>query len=412
MGLFDKFKKKENVNNVPVPPQSEPLEQNVVPSSPDTESNQAIAVTVSPDSNPFVETTPQEEVPNVEQQQVPTFDNMFNATPGDLIMPENTNPVVEEQQIPEMQIQNVEVNEAGEVVAEQPPIAPEATSVEYQVQDPNQQPMLNTEGIVDEQTKEDMITQMVSDNVDATEQMAMQEETSIPVAQPEEQIVNQVATDTPTIEPVQEKIQEQVIEQNIEQPIEQVTQTEPLVEQPVEQYSEQLINTDQPEQLIEENQIPLEQSNLEVSQPVSQEVPTQEIISEQITDPTSQEQIPEVVMPAPTVENTVPSADTQVQQDAPLATEEIEDIIPTETIIPTEIIESQNNPVELTPTPTQEQSSEPVLELTNDDNNLNIQINTAPTADNVVEPTSPTTSTQDLYAEPTNEETQEVEEQI
>ena len=175
MGLFDKFKKKNDDNAVPTPPQSEPVIANEGVTMPETSEagNQAMAVAVGPDSNPFVETT-SNPVPTETAEaapEVPTLDNMFNAEPGDLIMPES--PAVQEEPVVDMQIQNVEVNEAGEVVAEQV-VSPTAKAavIDNPIPGPEQQTMLNVnpEEMINGETKEDVITQMVSDNVAATEQ--------------------------------------------------------------------------------------------------------------------------------------------------------------------------------------------------------------------------------------------------
>ena len=116
MGLFDKFKKKkeDDANGSLMVTEQE----NIVEAAPQVaeapapvEGNQATVSEVSVDSNPFVEETPVVEEVKEVTPEAPSFDNIFNADPGSLIMPElSSSTPAEVQPVDEMQIQNV--NEA------------------------------------------------------------------------------------------------------------------------------------------------------------------------------------------------------------------------------------------------------------------------------------------------------------
>jgi len=113
MGLFDKIKKKDN--EVSQKNENEVVTQVAegVGTEAPVEGSQTIMTEVSVDNNPFVEEiTPVEESQVAPQPEGPSFDNIFNATPGDLIMPESA-PVVEVQPQQDLQIENVN-NEVGQ----------------------------------------------------------------------------------------------------------------------------------------------------------------------------------------------------------------------------------------------------------------------------------------------------------
>lgn len=442
MGLFDKFKKKNDDNAVPTPPQSEPVIANEGVTMPETSEagNQAMAVAVGPDSNPFVETT-SNPVPTETAEaapEVPTLDNMFNAEPGDLIMPES--PAVQEEPVVDMQIQNVEVNEAGEVVAEQV-VSPTETAavIDNPIPGAEQQTMLNVnpEEMINGETKEDVITQMVSDNVAATEQQ-LDEVTETYGTEASE---SEVVAETPQVEePQVEEIQvaeTQVAEnpnvsvpEEVEQPVGQteVPAEQPVVENIVEEAPEAL----ETEQLVEEPQV-MEQ--VEPSTIETEQVAEQEPVTEPSADVQDQPVETPQVAENPDVASENPPQPEEPGKETVVESEEIEDIVPTETILPAEIVESQNNPIELTPTVTPVEEPVQVLELSNDDN-MAIQTNDAPTVDNggatlenetpespVVEPvneepaleqvTLAPSTPEDVYNTPTEEpkpeETEEVE---
>lgn len=159
MGLFDKIKKKES-EEVQTPQVQETVEATAQVASEPTqqvEGNQAVVTEVSVDNNPFVEeVTPVEEVVQTSTENpTPSFDNIFNATPGDLVMP------TEEAEQIVVQSESTAVNsEMPQDVqyAEQP--VETVDSVQN-----IEQPAPSTPTFDVEENKADEITQLVSEAV-------------------------------------------------------------------------------------------------------------------------------------------------------------------------------------------------------------------------------------------------------
>lgn len=305
MGLFDKVKKKENaeVQEQPVAEQIENSQAVVAENV-----NQSAVAEVSVDNNPFVEeVTPVEETSSNPTENVPSFDNIFNATPGDLVMP-------------------VEVPESETQTAQTSP-APVLQVPEFE-----------------EDTKEDAITQLVSETVNSSVAPVVEEQPSTAqVTAAEQASDNSVANENPVPQPespapvVEEPVPSEgaSVEETpvVENPIEQPTQSEEqIVISPVED-SIPLLDTPDLEPLPEiiDNFESLENENIEMPSEVQTVAP--------VTEPTVESPLPEVET-APVVEN------SEVVELTPNAPEnvEIQEQVATSDLPTVEVVENQVQP--------------------------------------------------------------------
>lgn len=301
MGLFDKVKKKENAE-VQAQPAAEQIENSQAVVAENV--NQSAVAEVSVDNNPFVEeVTPVEETSSNPTENVPSFDNIFNATPGDLVMP-------------------VEVPESETQTAQTSP-APVLQVPEFE-----------------EDTKEDAITQLVSETVNSSVAQVVEAQPSTGQATMTEQVAdNSVAIENPVPQPespapvVEEPVPSEgvsveeapVVENSIEQPVQTEEQ---IVISPVED-SIPLLDTPDLEPLPEiiDNFESLENENIEM--------PSEVQTVEPVTEPTVEPTLPEVE--APVVEN------SEVVELTPNVSENVE--IPEQVTAPdlptVEVVENQ-----------------------------------------------------------------------
>lgn len=323
MGLFDKIKKKDN--EVSQKNENEVVTQVAegVGTEAPVEGSQTIMTEVSVDNNPFVEEiTPVEESQVAPQPEGPSFDNIFNATPGDLIMPESA-PVVEVQPQQDLQIENVN-NEVGQSNGEfQVPI------IEINESELVNQPIIESDGnssevssFTEEQTKEDEITQIVSESVAASElaesevaESASEVEGNIMIDKAEENVIPQTIEEIQVAPEVIASEETPIVEQNIEQPIQAVEN----IMEPVEAITENTIE-----------QVEQAPSSAPVEMPVSEEIQP-----ETIEEPESlEESEPIIELTSEPVES-----NQNYQEEVPLNEEPIENLEETITEVSEEPID-------------------------------------------------------------------------
>lgn len=323
MGLFDKIKKKDN--EVSQKNENEVVTQVAegVGTEAPVEGSQTIMTEVSVDNNPFVEEiTPVEESQVAPQPEGPSFDNIFNATPGDLIMPESA-PVVEVQPQQDLQIENVN-NEVGQSNGEfQVPI------IEINESELVNQPIIESDGnpsevssFTEEQTKEDEITQIVSESVAASElaesevaESASEVEGNIMIDKAEENVIPQTIEEIQVAPEVIASEETPIVEQNIEQPIQAVEN----IMEPAEAITENTIE-----------QVEQAPSSASVEMPVSEEIQP-----ETIEEPESLEEAePIIELTSEPVES-----NQNYQEEVPLNEEPIENLEETITEVSEEPID-------------------------------------------------------------------------
>lgn len=323
MGLFDKIKKKDN--EVSQKNENEVVTQVAegVGTEAPVEGSQTIMTEVSVDNNPFVEEiTPVEESQVAPQPEGPSFDNIFNATPGDLIMPESA-PVVEVQPQQDLQIENVN-NKVGQSNGEfQVPI------IEINESELVNQPIIESDGnpsevssFTEEQTKEDEITQIVSESVAASElaesevaESASEVEGNIMIDKAEENVIPQTIEEIQVAPEVIASEETPIVEQNIEQPIQAVEN----IMEPAEAITENTIE-----------QVEQAPSSASVEMPVSEEIQP-----ETIEEPESLEEAePIIELTSEPVES-----NQNYQEEVPLNEEPIENLEETITEVSEEPID-------------------------------------------------------------------------
>lgn len=381
MGLFDKFKKKEEKQETVITPQvnnemvaeSNNLGQNVVAQI-EQSYNVAEEVPTLPE-NQFVDnSTPVVEQPAVENTQpqpnVPSFDNIFNATPADLI------PTQVETYTPEQISETVLAT--GAQVEESKPIVEQQIALDVNIEDV-------VEGGT---TKEDEITRIVSETVANRDKNEKQNDAIIPDIEDVTSKVEPapvVEAPTPVVEvptPVVEaptpvvEMPTPVVEENAPSTIVLPAVEEPVeIELPSNPFEEK---NEQTEITVENNEI--NQDIVEVPTPI-------------VEVPVVEESTPVVEVPAPVVEEPAPVVEVPVQiTQEPTQVEEI----------PTPIVEEPQTNLEATSTETTEitptqissienENPEPQIVLENniekndDENNLSNDVQNFENKDNAVE---------------------------
>lgn len=390
MGLFDKIKKKES-EEVQTPQVEETVENVAqVASEPiqPVEGNQAVVTEVSVDNNPFVEeVTPVEEVVQTsEENPTPSFDNIFNATPGDLVMPT--------QEVEQAVVQTESTAVTSEVAQEATPVEQPVEAVEsvQNIEQSIEQATTSTT-FEDEENKADEITQLVSEAV------AVNETIQGPTF--DQPVVEEISSTPTENQVVEQNIQTDVINNQVvvpeETPIEEVS-AEPdlsLINEgmadlaPVEIIPEvEAPTSEAPEETIKLT-LPSENDEITLtSNPETQDLDNTEnennevIISEQpeiVATPEEQPTEPEVIMmdepienleelePAEIVEQPESASDPQeqpleeqqIELTSELVNKEVVEIVPeqaietTEVTNPeetTEVVPTEEVPVEIVPT--------------------------------------------------------------
>lgn len=407
MGLFDKVKKKENAEVEAQPVEQVESAQEVVVEN----GNQSVASEVSVDNNPFVEeATPVEDVSNNPTENVPSFDNIFNATPGDLVMPESA-PDSTEQHAADSQINTLQVPEFEEENKEEA-----ITQIVSEKVNPTETPVVEnaetdntmvTELPVEQiESSTPIVEESVSNENQSAEEVPAVEPTIEQPVQAEEQIVlNPVEEsipllETPDLEPIPEIVDnlESLENENIELPSEAQT---------IEPIQSEVELAPVPENNVMEGVTPSVEENISISEEpqTDYETPTVEVIENQVpvqTEPIAEpgltdtqpveKAVEETVQNSGEVINSIPEEvaqeETPVVENAELQIEstnenvEIQDINSGEAFIPEEIAASQNSDIiELTPEPIV-QDEAPVMELSNEPMNYENDIaSLAPTED-------------------------------
>lgn len=343
MGLFDKKGKKAKQDQTPeneVAVQQnvaqgvteQPVQQ-VVETPPAVASSELSPVNI--DNNPFVEAPmPVAETPVQEVTPQVNLEDIFNATPDDLIMstPQPTENVQTEVVIPVME-------ETAATVDTPQPLAEQ--QVELSV---------NPTELVSESTIEDEITQLVSAAVDGT---------TVEVETPTETVPGpslEQAVSAP-IEPeyITEEVSVSTIPQEVSEPQTETTESAPIITDSVPQ-----------QEIIPNEEIPVTQEIIQSEE--IQNVPQTDATTEpivQFEQPISEnvqvEEIPTLDEPAvAAVSENVMEINNGIDQ---VQEETFSDITPTDTIIPNEVAESQLETEQLLEA---EQSGEAIVELSSE----------------------------------------------
>ena len=379
MGLFDKFKKKEEKQETVITPQvnnemvaeSNNLGQNVVAQI-EQSYNVAEEVPTLPE-NQFVDnSTPVVEQPAVENTQpqpnVPSFDNIFNATPADLI------PTQVETYTPEQISETVLAT--GAQVEESKPIVEQQIALDVNIEDV-------VEGGT---TKEDEITRIVSETIANRDKNEKQNDAIIPDI---EDVTSKVEP-APVVEMPTPVVEEPapVVEMPtlvVEAPTPVVEAPAPVVEMPTPVVEVPTPVVEMPTPVVEEPAPVVEAPTpvVEVPAPVVEEpAPVVEVPTPVVEAPAPVVEVPTPVVEAPTPVVEVPAPVVEVPTpvvEVPAPVVEIPTSVVEQNVPSTIVLPAVEEPVEieLPSNPFEEKNEQ--TEITVENNEINQDIVEVPT---------------------------------